>query len=73
MFSTLALTPYQLASPSTPLSTAATADADVGDGAVVMSKTVLADCAKEMDAAPSRVSTACFAPICFSSRLTAGF
>jgi bromodomain-containing factor 1 len=38
-----------LAAPSTPLSTAASADADVGDGAVVMSKAVLADCVKEMD------------------------
>jgi hypothetical protein len=44
-----ALTPFQLAAPATPRVAAAGADADVGDGTVVMSKPVLADCVKEME------------------------
>ena len=44
------LTPRQLAAPSTPRAAAsASADTDGGDGSIVMTKPVLAECVKEMD------------------------
>lgn len=38
-----------MAAPSTPRSAASGADAEAGDGTVIMSKVVLADCVKEME------------------------